>query len=251
MKLYKYLIRINHLNYYYLASNMIAFFQFNDAELQAIKLSIKVAVYCSLISLPIALWLGYIMARRNFIGKAIVESIIHLPLVMPPVTTGYLLLLLLGSKSFIGAWLHSTFGIKLAFSFEAAVIASIFVSFPLIVRSVRTAMEMVDTGLEEASRILGASKLKTFFKITVPLALPGIISGSILAFARSLGEFGATITFAGNIEGISQTLPLAIYANMQVPGQEGATLRLVLVSVVISLIAMTLSEILIKRMKRK
>ncbi len=228
---------------------MTELFSFNDAELQAIFLSVKVAVYCSLISLPLALWVGYKMARYNFYGKSVIESIIHLPLVMPPVTTGYLLLLLLGSKSLIGQWLMNYFGIKLSFSFHAAVIASVFVSFPLIVRSVRTAMEMVDTGLEEASRMLGAGKVKTFFRITVPLALPGIISGTILAFARSLGEFGATITFAGNIEGETQTLPLAIYAYMQVPGKEDPTLRLVIVSIVISFVAMTLSEWYIKKIK--
>ncbi len=223
---------------------------FNDTEIQAVWLSVKVAIYCSIISLPLALWVGYKMARCQFWGKSIVESILHLPLVLPPVTTGYLLLLVLGSKGYIGKWIYDTFGIKLAFSFYAAVIASIFVSFPLIVRSVRTAMEMVDTGLEEASRILGVSKIKTFFKVTVPLALPGILSGAILSFARSLGEFGATITFAGNIEGETQTLPLAIYAYMQVPGKESATLHLVAVSVCISLLAMTLSEWFIKRMKR-
>ncbi len=222
---------------------------FNEAEIEAIRLSVKVAVYCSLISLPIALVLGYKMARHDFFGKSVVEGLIHLPLVMPPVTTGYLLLLLLGSKSLIGRWLYAAFGIKLAFTFPAAVIASVFVSFPLIVRSVRTAMEMVDTGLEEASRILGAGKIKTFFRVTVPLALPGVVSGTILAFARSLGEFGATVTFAGNIAGETQTLPLAIYTYMQIPGQEGATLRLVLVSVFISFVAMILSEWLIKKMK--
>lgn len=228
---------------------MNGLFGFNAAEIQAIKLSVEVALYCSLISLPIALFVGYKMARHNFYGKPVVESIIHLPLVMPPVTTGYLLLLLLGSNSFIGSWLYSAFGIKLAFTFNAAVIASVFVSFPLIVRSIRTAMEMVDTGLEEASRILGAGRIKTFFRVTVPLALPGVVSGTILAFARSLGEFGATITFAGNIEGETQTLPLAIYAYMQVPGKEGATLRLVLISVVISFVAMVGSEWYIKKMK--
>ncbi len=221
----------------------------NEGELQAIGLSVKVAVYCSLISVPFALWIGYKMARKNFYGKSLVEAIIHLPLVMPPVTTGYLLLLLLGSKSLFGQWLYNTFGIKLAFTFQAAVIASIVVSFPLIVRSVRTAMEMVDTGLEEASRILGAGQLRTFFRVTVPLALPGVISGTILAFARSLGEFGATITFAGNIEGETQTLPLAIYSYMQVPGKEGATMKLVIISVFISFVAMALSEWYIKKMK--
>lgn len=229
---------------------MTHFFQFNQAELQAISLSVKVAFYSAGISLPIAVGLGYLMARKNFYGKSLIEGFIHLPLVMPPVTTGYLLLLLLGSQGFIGKWLFELFGIKLAFTFPAAVIASVVVSFPLIVRSVRTAMEMVDTGLEEASRILGAGKFKTFFRVNIPLAMPGIVSGTILAFARSLGEFGATITFAGNIQGETQTLPLAIYSYMQVPGKEGATLNLVVVSVVISFIAMAGSEWYIKKLKR-
>lgn len=229
---------------------MSDFLTFNAAEITAIWLSIKVAFYCVLIALPFALLIGYILARYNFIGKSAIDSIIHLPLVMPPVTTGYLLLLLLGTRGIIGKWLFAWFGIRLANTFPAAVIASVFVSFPLMVRSVRTAMEMVDPGLEEASRILGAGKLKTFFKIMVPLSFPGILSGTILAFARSLGEFGATITFAGNIQGETQTLPLAIYAYMQVPGNERPTLRLVLVSVFISFIAMGLSEWLIKQRKR-
>jgi len=229
---------------------MINFLNFNETEVEAIGLSIKVAVYCSLISLPLALLLGYALARFNFRGKAAIDSLIHLPLVMPPVTTGYLLLLIFGTRGFIGQWLYSLFGIKLAFTFSAAVIAAVFVSFPLIVRSIRTAMEMVDPGLEDASRILGAGKIRTFFLVTIPLSLPGIVSGTILAFARSLGEFGATITFAGNIEGETQTLPLAIYAYMQIPGKEGSTLRLVLVSVLVSFIAMALSEVFIKKMKR-
>lgn len=222
----------------------------SNIEIEAIWLSLKVAVYCSLISLPFALILGYAMARYSFPGKALLESIIHLPLVMPPVTTGYLLLLILGTRGFVGKWLYEWFDIKFSFSFSAAVIAAVFVSFPLVVRSVRSAMEMVDPGLEDASRILGAGRLKTFFKITVPLALPGIISGVILAFARSLGEFGATITFAGNIAGETQTLPLAIYAYMQVPGQEHATMRLVLVSIFISFLAMAFSELLNRKNKR-
>jgi molybdate transport system permease protein len=229
---------------------MIDLFRFNEAELEAIRLSVEVAIYCSLISLPVALLLGYILARYDFPGKSVAESLIHLPLVMPPVTTGYLLLLLFGTRGFIGKWLFSLFGIRIAFTFSAAVIASVFVSFPLIVRSIRTAMEMVDPGLEDASRILGAGKIRTFFRITVPLALPGIVSGTILAFARSLGEFGATITFAGNIEGETQTLPMAIYAYMQIPGKEGATLRLVLVSVFVSFLAMAFSGLFIKKMKR-
>ncbi|WP_163717894.1 molybdate ABC transporter permease subunit [Mangrovibacterium lignilyticum] len=229
---------------------MTSLFQFTGSELEAIKLSVGVAIYSSLISLPIALLLGYWLARKQFPGKAIIESLIHLPLVMPPVTTGYILLLVLGTRGFIGQWLYSTFGIKLAFTFEAAIIASVVVSFPLIVRSIRTAIEMVDPGLEDASRILGVGRLKTFFQITVPLAAPGIISGTILAFARSLGEFGATITFAGNIAGETQTLPLAVFAYMQVPGREIETLRLVVISVLISFVAMALSELYIRKMKR-
>ena len=228
---------------------MIELLAISDAELQAIGLSIQVAMYCALISLPIALYVAYILARKEFYGKSIVESIIHLPLVMPPVTTGYLLLISMGRNSMFGNWLYESFGIKLSFSFYAAIIASVVVSFPLIVRSIRTSIEMVDSGLEDASRILGVSKWKTLFKVTFPLALPGIISGTILAFARSLGEFGATITFAGNITGETQTLPLAIYTNMQVPGQEGATWRLVIFSVIISFAAMLLSEWYIKKMK--
>lgn len=224
-------------------------FNFSEAEVQAIVLSVKIAVYCAVISLPFALLIGYIMARKNFFGKPIVESIIHLPLVMPPVTTGYLLLMLLGNNSFLGSWLNDVFGVNITFSVTAAVIAATVVSFPLMVRSIRTSIEMVDPDLEDASRILGVGKLKTFFRITVPLALPGIIAGTVLAFARSLGEFGATITFAGNIAGETQTLPLAIYANMQVPGGEEATIRLVAVSVLISFIAMVLSEWYIKKMK--
>ncbi|PTN03154.1 molybdate ABC transporter permease subunit [Mangrovibacterium marinum] len=227
----------------------MSIFSFTASELEAIKLSVGVAVYSSVISLPFALFIGYYLARKQFPGKALVESIIHLPLVMPPVTTGYLLLLILGTRGFIGQWLYAAFGLKLAFTFEAAVIASVFVSFPLIVRSIRTAIEMVDPGLEDASRILGAGRLKTFFRITVPLAAPGIVSGTILAFARSLGEFGATITFAGNIAGETQTLPLAVFAYMQVPGKEMETLRLVLISVLISLVAMALSELYIRKMK--
>ncbi len=223
--------------------------QFSEAELVAIILSVKVAVCCSVLSLPFALILGYKMARYSFYGKSLAESILNLPLVMPPVTTGYLLLLILGSHGLIGKWLNTMFGINLVFTFPAAVIASVIVSFPLITRSIRTAMEMVDTGMEDASRTLGADKIKTFWRVSVPLALPGIVSGVILAFARSLGEFGATVTFAGNIEGVTQTLPLAIYTNMQVPGREGATLRLVMISVLISFAAMIISEMVTKRMR--
>ena len=223
---------------------------FTAPELTSVLLSVKVAVWCSLISLPFALAAGYAMARLHFWGKSAVESLLHLPMVMPPVTTGYLLLLVFGVRGAVGGWVMRTLGIRLSFTFTAAVIASVVVSFPLFVRSVRTAMEMVDTGMEEASQMLGAGRLKTFLMVTVPLSLPGIVSGFVLVFARSLGEFGATITFAGNIEGETRTLPLAIYSYMQVPGREGATLHLALVSVVISFAAMVVSEVFVRRMRR-
>lgn len=223
---------------------------FTDVEIQAIVLSVKVAVWSTGLSFPIAVLVGYAMARYSFWGKSLLEAVLHLPLVMPPVTTGYLLLLLLGTNGIVGKWLFASFGWRIGFSFTAAVLAAIVVSFPLFVRSVRTAVEMVDPGLEEAARILGAGWWRTFIRISLPLALPGILSGGVLSFARALGEFGATITFAGNIVGETQTLPLAIYSYMQVPGQENATVRLVLVSVAISLVTMVLSEWMVKRMKR-
>ncbi len=229
---------------------MSAFLHFNNAELSAFYLSIKVALYSSLTALPLAIGIGYGIARFSFRGKSVVESILHLPLVMPPVTTGYLLLLFLGTQGPVGRVLYEVFGIRLPFTFAAAVISSIIVSFPLMVRSIRIAMEMGQQDLEEASYMLGHGPVFTFSKITLPLAVPGIISGFILAFARSLGEFGATITFAGNIEGETQTVPLAIYAHMQVPGMEGATLRLVMVSALIALAAMIIAEWLLKRMKQ-
>ncbi len=229
---------------------MESIFSLNQSEFIAIVLSLRVAILCSVISLPVAVLLAYFLARYSFWGKSIVESVLHLPLVMPPVTTGYLLLLLLGTQGYIGSYLGTVFGIRLPFTFAAAVVSSIVVSFPLMIRAIRISMEMGEKGMEEASWTLGRGPVKTFFLITIPMTLPGIISGFILAFARSLGEFGATITFAGNIEGQTRTLPLAIYAYMQVPGMERATLRLVLVSVLISFCAMIVSEWLIKRMKK-
>ena len=216
----------------------------------AIWLSLKVAVYTSLMALPLAIFIGYILARKSFKGKILLEAILHLPMVMPPVTTGYLLLVVLGVNGFVGKYLNQVLGIKLAFSFTAAVIAGIVVSFPLIIRSVKVAMEMVDVNLEQASKTLGASSFQTFVHVTLPLAWPGILGGFVLAFARSLGEFGATITFAGNIAGETRTLPLAIYAKMQVPGQETQTFILVSFSVVISISAIVLSEIFYRRKKK-
>lgn len=229
----------------------ISFHIKTNAELSAILLSLKVALLSTLISFPVALYFGWIMARSHFKGKSIIEGIIHFPLVMPPVTTGYLLLILLGTQGVIGSWLYKSFGIRLAFNQAAAIIAAMVVSFPLATRSIRTSIEMVDRRFEDASRTLGVSYFQTFFRVTFPLALPGIISGLVLGFARCLGEFGATITFAGNIQGETQTIPLAVYSLMQVPGKEGATLRLVIFSAIISLLAMIFAEYLNKKVKKK
>jgi len=223
---------------------------FNSVETQAILLSLKVAILCSVISLPIAIAFGWLLARKNFKGKIILDNIIQLPLVMPPVTIGYLLLVILGSNGILGRPLYQMFGLRFAFTFSAAVLAALIVSFPLVVRAIRVAFEMVDQQLEEAARTLGASNWKTFMTITLPLSWPGIISGFVLCFARSLGEFGATITFAGNIAGVSQTLPLAIFEYMEVPGEEATALKLVVVSILISFVAMLGSEILNRRLKK-
>lgn len=218
-------------------------------EWSAIFLSLKVASLSTLFAFPFALMIGWKLARNDFFGKSIVEGFLHLPLVMPPVTTGYLLLLIFGTKGFFGGWLYNNFGVRLAFNQAAAVIAAVVVAFPLMARSIRTAIEMVDPRMEAASRTLGVSPFLTFIRITIPLALPGIISGTVLGFARALGEFGATITFAGNIEGETRTIPMAVYSLMQTPGQEGATLRLVLISASIALVAMIVAEYLNKKVK--
>lgn len=227
-------------------------FTYNSAELTAIGLSLKVALICTIVVLPVAIFIGWFLARKHFPGKAFVEGFLHLPLVLPPVTTGYILLLIFGTNGWLGSFFYDWLGIRIAFSFPAAIIAAVVVSFPLVTRSIRLSVELVDRNLEEAARTLGASGMRVFFTVTLPLALPGVISGAILAFARSLGEFGATISFAGNIEGETQTLPLAIFSTMQVPGQEISTLRLVIVSVILSLLAMIGAEYLNKRiLKRK
>ena len=214
-----------------------------DTEWSALYLSLKVALLCAFISLPVALVTGWFFARKNFRLKPFLEAAMHIPMVLPPVTTGYILLLIFGNNGLLGKYLHETFGIKIAFTFGAAVLASIIVSFPLVVRAIKQAIEMVDKRYEDAAGILGAGRFRIFFTITVPLAFPGIISGFLLSFTRSLGEFGATITFAGNIFGETRTIPLALFSAMQSPGHESEALRFMLISVVISFVAMLASEI--------
>ncbi|SFF86496.1 molybdate ABC transporter permease subunit [Sunxiuqinia elliptica] len=221
-----------------------------EVEWSALAVSLKVSLLCAFLSLPFAVLAGWLLARKEFRGKAVVEAFLHVPMVMPPVTTGYLLLLMFGTNGLLGSWLE-TLGIRIAFSFDAAVLASIIVSFPLAVRAVKQAVEMVDKRLEDAAEILGASRWRIFFAVTVPLAFPGILSGFLLSFTRSLGEFGATITFAGNIFGETRTIPLALFSAMQTPGKESEAFRLMLLSIVISFIAMLASELVNRRYKKE
>jgi molybdate transport system permease protein len=221
--------------------------QFTSAEIAALLLSIKVALWCTVVSCVPGVFVGWLLARKSFTGKALLDSLIHLPLVLPPVVPGYLLLILLGNQGIIGKWLHQSFGITVAFTWVGAVIASAVMAFPLMVRAVRLAIIQVDTGLEAAARTLGANSLRVFFTVTLPLSLPGVITGLILAFSRSLGEFGATITFVGNIEGETRTLPLAIYTYTQTPDGDVQALRLVILSITLALAALFTSELLERR----
>jgi molybdate transport system permease protein len=214
----------------------------SDSEREAIWLSLKVSLWGVGLSLPLGILVAMAFARRRFFGKGLVEGLVYLPLVLPPVVTGYVLLVLLGRRGVVGAWLYDAFGITFAFRWTGAALASGIMGFPLMVRAIRLSLEAVDRKLEQAARTLGAGWLKILFTITLPLALPGIIAGTILSFGRSLGEFGATITFVSNIPGETRTLPLAIYTYTQVPGGDAAAARLVIISVCLSLMALVLAE---------
>lgn len=217
-------------------------FNFTPAELSVLWLSLKVSLFCvAVITVP-AIAMAWLLARKNFLGKSLLDSLVHLPMVLPPVIPGFILLLLFGTQGLIGQYLHTYFGISIAFTWVGAVIASAVMAFPLMVRSTRLAISQVDRGLEVAAQSLGAHPLKIFFTVTLPLALPGVITGLILAFSRSLGEFGATITFVGNIEGETRTLPLAIYTYTQVPDGDFPALRLVILSVLLALGALMMSD---------
>jgi molybdate transport system permease protein len=220
-------------------------------ETEALRLSLWISVWAVAGSLPIGIMLAWILARRNFPGKTLLDGLIHLPLVLPPVVIGYMLLVLLGRKGVIGAPLHEAFGISFAFNWKGAALASAVVAFPLLVRAIRLSMEAVDQGLEAAARTLGAGPMRVFFTITIPLVVPGILTGVILAFARSLGEFGATITFVSNIPGETRTLPLALYTLTQVPDGDAGALRLCVISVIVAMLALMASEILTRRVASK
>jgi len=195
-----------------------------------------------LLSLPLGVFVAYALARWEFWGKQLLNGLVHLPLILPPVVTGYLLLLTFGRKGYVGQFLDEWFGIVLAFRWTGAVLAAAVMAFPLMVRAIRLAIEAVDPKLEEAASTLGAPRLWVFATVTLPLILPGIVAGAILAFAKAMGEFGATITFVSNIPGQTQTLPSAIYAFLQVPGGDGQAFRLVLVAIVVAMAALLLAE---------
>ncbi|WP_282609349.1 molybdate ABC transporter permease subunit [Pelagibius sp. Alg239-R121] len=220
-------------------------------ELDALQLSLRVAFFAVALSVPLGIAAAWLLARCNFPGKAVFDGIVHLPLVLPPVVVGYLLLVLLGREGLIGRWLYEVFDITLAFTWQGAAIAAAVMAFPLMVRSIRLALELVDRNLEAAAFTLGAGSWNVFFSITLPLISPGILAGCLLAFARSLGEFGATITFAANIPGATQTIPLALYSVIQTPDGEFPALRLAILSVVLSFAALAVSEILARRLRTR
>lgn len=215
-----------------------------------VALSLKVGGVAVLVVLPVAFALAWLLARARFPGKVLVDALVHLPLVIPPVVTGWLLLLAFAPAGPLGMWLQSWFGVTVLFRWTGAAIAAAVMALPLMVRAIRLSIEAVDRRLEQASRTLGASPARTFRTITLPLSLPGVIAGIVLGFARALGEFGATITFVSNVPGETQTLPLAIYAALQTPGGEGLVLRLAGISVLLSLAALIASELIARRAGR-
>jgi len=213
-----------------------------ELEYQALILSLKVGAYAVVWLIPLGIALAWLLSRKQFIGKSILDSLIHLPLVLPPVVIGYLLLISLGRQGFLGSWLYEHFGLVFSFNWKGAVIACIVVALPLMVRSVRLSLDNVDPKLEHAASTLGASPLKVFLTITLPLTIPGIITGTMLSFARSLGEFGATISFVSNIPGETQTIPLAMYNFIETPGAELEAARLCIISIALALSTLMMSE---------
>ncbi|MFL5067926.1 MAG: molybdate ABC transporter permease subunit [Xanthobacteraceae bacterium] len=220
-------------------------------EWTAVRLSIRVATVAMLASVPIGIVVAYLLARVRFPGKAILNGIVLLPLILPPVVTGYLLLLAFGRRGFAGAFIAEHFGIVFSFRWTGAALACGVMGFPLLVRSIRLSIEAVDRRLEEAAGTLGANPLWVFLFVTLPLILPGIIAGMILCFAKAMGEFGATITFVSNIPGETQTLPSAIYTFTQIPGGEMGAMRLTLVSIAISMAALIVSELMARRVGQR
>jgi molybdate transport system permease protein len=226
-------------------------FALSPEEWNAVGLSVKVATVAMVASLPLAVAMAMLLARTDFWGKSLLNGVVHLPLVLPPVVTGYLLLLTFGKRGLIGSFLAENFGLVFSFRWTGAALACGIMGFPLMVRAIRLSIEAVDRKLEDAASTLGASPFWVFATVTLPLVLPGIIAGMILSFAKAMGEFGATITFVSNIPGETQTLPSAIYTYTQVPGGDANALRLTAVSVVISLAALIASEVLARRIAHR
>jgi len=220
-------------------------------EWDAVRLSVKVAFWATLASLPPGIAIAYLLARKSFWGKSLVNGLVHLPLVLPPVVTGYLLLLTFGKRGPAGAFLAEHFGIVFSFNWKGAALACAVMAFPLLVRAVRLSIEAIDRRLEAAAGTLGASPIWIFVTVTLPLMLPGIIAGMILCFAKAMGEFGATITFVSNIPGVTQTLPSAIYTYTQIPGGDAGAFRLTLISIAIAMAALVASEALARRISRR
>jgi molybdate transport system permease protein len=219
-------------------------------ESEALALSLSVAARSLLLSLPFALLLSWILTRKRFVGRTLLDAVVHLPLVLPPVVVGYLLLVLFGARGPLGGWLERTFGIELIFTRNGAALATAVMTFPLMVRAMRISLETVDRGLEEAARTLGAGPLDRFATVTLPLMLPGVLAGAITAFSASLGEFGAVITFVSNIPGETRTLPLALYSALQAPGGDAAAARLAVISILLGLGGLLFSEWFARRVRR-
>ncbi len=226
-------------------------FELTPEEWTAIRLSLRIALVATVVALPLGIAVAWLLARKNFWGKSLLDGLIVLPLVLPPVVTGYLLLIWFGRRGPVGSFLAETFGIVLAFRWTGAALACGIMAFPLLVRPIRLSFEAIDVRLEDAAATLGASAFWRFVTVTLPLALPGIIAGTILCFAKALGEFGATITFVSNIPGETQTISAAIYSLTQVPGGDAAALRLVLVAIAIALAALLASEFFARRATRR
>ncbi|MGH6762438.1 MAG: molybdate ABC transporter permease subunit [Phyllobacterium sp.] len=216
--------------------------QLGEAEWAIILLSLRIALVAILFSLPVAFAVAWVLARYEFWGKSLLQALVTMPLVLPPVVTGYLLLVWFGARGTFGSYLNEWFGFTFAFRWTGAALAAGVMAFPLLVRPIRLSIEMIDRGLEEAARTLGAGRIMTFLTVTLPLLLPGVLAGGVLAFAKALGEFGATITFVSNIPGETQTLSLAIYSLLQSPTGDAAALQLIIVSALISIVAVVFSE---------
>ncbi|WP_420334877.1 molybdate ABC transporter permease subunit [Roseibium sp.] len=226
-------------------------FDLQPDEWQALLLTLKVAAVALAVSLPVAVLVAYLLARTRFPGHGLVNALVHLPLVLPPVVTGYVLLLMFGRKGPVGAFLNDTFGISFAFSWTGAALAAGVMAFPLIVRPIRLSFEAVDPKLEEAAKSLGARRIVAFFTVTLPLALPGILGGAILGFAKAMGEFGATITFVSNIPGETRTLALALYTATQTPSGDLAAFRLTLIAAFVAFAALIASELLARHLRSR